>query len=126
MKRANKEGCWFKGAFMEYGGVCYLSQTEPFTRNSLSGISRTLRAEQNDAGVCVKEGNDMAKIYRIRKLTPTECMRLMGVYDQDTRKMKEAGISDSQLYKMAGNSIVVDVLEGIFTQLLRKDSESLF
>ena len=68
----------------------------------------------------------MAKIYRIRKLTPTECMRLMGVYDYDTRKMREAGISDSQLYKMAGNSIVVDVLEGIFTQLLRKDSESLF
>lgn len=69
---------------------------------------------------------DMTKIYRIRKLTPKECMRLMGVRDEDTQKMKEAGISDSQLYKMAGNSIVVQVLEGIFTQLFRKDSESLF
>lgn len=37
-----------------------------------------------------------------------------------------AGISDTQLYKLAGNSIVVPVLEGIFTQMFRKDSEALF
>lgn len=70
--------------------------------------------------------NDMAKIYRIRKLTPLECMRLMGVKDEDTQKMKDAGISDSQLYKMAGNSIVVPVLEGIFTQMFRVDKDCLF
>jgi len=68
----------------------------------------------------------MAKVYRIRKLTPKECMRLMGVKDEDTQKMKDAGISDSQLYKMAGNSIVVQVLEGIFTQMFRKDENTLF
>ena len=68
----------------------------------------------------------MAKVYKIRKLTPKECMRLMGVSDGDFGKMKEAGISDSQLYKMAGNSIVVPVLEGIFTQMFRKDSDALF
>lgn len=68
----------------------------------------------------------MAKVYRIRKLTPLECMRLMGVKDEDTQKMKDAGISDSQLYKMAGNSIVVNVLEGIFTQMFRKDTDCLF
>ena len=59
----------------------------------------------------------MAKHYRIRKLTPTECLRLMGVNDEDIEKMKAAGISDSQLYKMAGNSIVVQVLEGIFRNM---------
>ena len=59
----------------------------------------------------------MAKHYRIRKLTPLECHRLMGVKDEDFAKMKAAGISDSQLYKMAGNSIVVQVLEGIFTNM---------
>ena len=59
----------------------------------------------------------MAKHYRIRKLTPTECLRLMGVSDADIEKMKSAGISDSQLYKMAGNSIVVDVLEAIFRNI---------
>lgn len=59
----------------------------------------------------------MAKHYRIRKLTPKECMRLMGVKDEDFQKMKDAGISDSQLYKLAGNSIVVDVLEAIFRNI---------
>ena len=60
---------------------------------------------------------DMAKHYRIRKLTPTECLRLMGVSDEDIAKMKAAGISDSQLYKLAGNSIVVNVLEEIFRKV---------
>lgn len=55
--------------------------------------------------------------YRIRKLTPTECLRLMKVSDEDIQNMKAAGISDSQLYKMAGNSIVISVLEGIFRNM---------
>ena len=50
----------------------------------------------------------------------------MGVSDSDIDKVKEAGISESQQYKMAGNSIVVQVLEGIFTQMFRKDSDALF
>lgn len=61
--------------------------------------------------------SDMSKLYRIRKLIPMECFRLMGVKDEDFQKMKNAGISDSQLYKLAGNSIVVDVLEAIFRNL---------
>ncbi len=55
----------------------------------------------------------------IRKLTPLECFRLMGFDDADYWLCKNAGISDSQLYKMAGNSIVVQVLEGILNNLLR-------
>ena len=50
----------------------------------------------------------------IRRLTPLECFRLMGFSDADFWKAKEAGISNSQLYKQAGNSIVVDVLYYIF------------
>lgn len=68
----------------------------------------------------------MGKIYRIRKLTPKECFRLMGVSDADIDKIKASGVSESQQYKMAGNSIVVQVLEGIFTQLFRTDPDSLF
>ena len=66
--------------------------------------------------------------YRIRKLTPTECFRLMGVDDSDIDKLKSAKLTQTlksgkvkekpmpktQLYKMAGNSIVVDVLYYIF------------
>jgi len=68
----------------------------------------------------------MAKRYRIRKLTSRECFRFMGVNDEDIDKIKSAGISESQQYKMAGNSIVVPVLEGIFTQMFRLDDDALF
>lgn len=55
--------------------------------------------------------------YRIRKLTPRECFRLMGVDDADIDKLMNASISNSQLYKCAGNSIVVDVLYHLFRKL---------
>ncbi len=65
----------------------------------------------------------MAKRYRIRKLTPTECLRAMAVNDESIRKMRER-VSDSQCYKLAGNSIVVDVLVwGIFKSLLLDEPE---
>lgn len=54
--------------------------------------------------------------FRIRKLTPLECWRLMGFDDDDFYKAQNAGISNSQLYKQAGNSIVVNVLQEIFRQ----------
>lgn len=57
--------------------------------------------------------------YRIRKLTPKECWRLMSFDDEDFDKAKASGVSDSQLYKQAGNSIVVKVLEGILRNLLK-------
>jgi DNA-cytosine methyltransferase len=55
--------------------------------------------------------------YRIRKLMPIECFSLMGFAREDFFKVKKAGISDSQCYKQAGNSIVVDVLEAIFRNM---------
>ena len=70
----------------------------------------TLRAERY--GLKVTECNPEL---RIRKLTPKECFRLMGFSDEDFDSIK--GISNAQLYKMAGNSIVVNVLEEIFKSL---------
>lgn len=58
--------------------------------------------------------------YRIRKLTARECFRLMGVKDEQFDRLH--GISNSQLYKLAGNSIVVDVLEAIFKNLLMPET----
>lgn len=58
--------------------------------------------------------------YRIRKLTPRECFRLMGVSESDIDKIQAAEISRTQQYKMAGNSIVVDVLYYIFKELFRE------
>ena len=60
---------------------------------------------------------------RIRKLTPKECWRLMGFADEDFHKAGAVN-SNTQLYKQAGNSIVVDVLEAIFTNLKPYLSES--
>lgn len=54
---------------------------------------------------------------RIRKLTPRECYRLMGFDDEDFDRAKEVN-SDSQLYKQAGNSIVVNVLMAIFKEMM--------
>lgn len=59
--------------------------------------------------------------FRIRKLTPKECWRLMGFDDEDFDKAQAAGISNTQLYKQAGNSIVVNVLEGILSNLLQEE-----
>lgn len=55
--------------------------------------------------------------YRIRKLTPRECFRLQGVDDKDIDTLQNASISNSQLYKLAGNSITVDVLYHLFRKL---------
>ena len=57
--------------------------------------------------------------YRIRKLTPLECFRLMGFSDEEFNRIK--GVSNTQLYKMAGNSIVVNVLEAILKQLFKEN-----
>lgn len=71
----------------------------------------------NDRGVVTDD-------FRIRKLTPLEFWRLMGIDDKDFYKARKVN-SDSQLYKQAGNAIVVDVLAAIFMQLFRnKEIES--
>jgi DNA (cytosine-5)-methyltransferase 1 len=83
-----------------------------------NGVSRTVRAsgrgstDRHSWGV-IK--HDM----RIRKLTPKECWRLMGFDDADFEKAAKVN-SNTQLYKQAGNSIVVDVLEAILEELLCK------
>lgn len=59
---------------------------------------------------------------KIRKLTPKECWRLMGFSDEDFDKASQVN-SNAQLYKQAGNSIVVNVLMSIFNELLKKEGE---
>jgi site-specific DNA-cytosine methylase len=64
-----------------------------------------------------QQGNVEKPTYRIRKLTPLECIRLMNFDDEDYQKIKAIGISDSQIYKQCGNSIVVKCLEKIFDKM---------
>ena len=69
-----------------------------------------------------KNNRIMEKDMRIRKLTPKECFRLMG-FDDESFEKAEAVNSNSQLYKQAGNSIVVDVLEELFCMMLDENGE---
>lgn len=97
------------------------------------GISPTLLSgETNTKGNGGIGSNNAPKIldpstsgdtYRVRKLTPKECFRLMGFDDADVDLLIENGISNTQLYKMAGNSIVVNMLEFLFCQIFDNDNE---
>lgn len=63
--------------------------------------------------------------YRIRKLTPRECFRLMDVKDEDIDKIQQAGIAKTNQYKLAGNSIVVSPMYHIFRKLfVEKENEN--
>ena len=76
------------------------------------GIANTLTTVQKDNYVAEPKISTL----RIRKLTPKECFRLMG-FNDDSFSKAEAVNSNTQLYKQAGNSIVVDVLENLFCSL---------
>lgn len=94
-------------------------------RNSDNPSDRTAGSptEQNGQGICntlasvQKDDIVMEHQYRIRKLTPLECWRLMGFSDEDFHKAETVN-SNSQLYKQAGNSIVKNVLMAILGRII--------
>lgn len=95
----------------ENTGVCKVEQNEMYIEDGVLKTNKNILngkdAPETDWANCE---------YRIRKLTPTECMRLMGVQENDIEKMKKVN-SNTQIYKQAGNSIVVSVLMAVFSQL---------
>lgn len=95
--------------FEEGVGLNPLSRKLEF--NGFKENSPSLRATDYKCPHCYSDG------YRIRKLTARECWRLMGFTDIEFECAKLSGVSNSQLYKQAGNSIVVDVLVAIFREL---------
>ena len=91
--------------------------TEQRLEPNMQGICNCLTSVQKDNLVMeehiIQRSNQQ---YRIRKLTPRECGRLMGVSDEDISKMEKVN-SNTQLYKQFGNSIVVDVMCAMFKSL---------
>ena len=83
-----------------------------------NNIVPTLDTRCDCLGVVVKGAN--MNSLRIRKLTPKECWRLMGFDDEDFEKAAKVN-SNAQLYKQAGNSIVVNVLEAILKNLINEN-----
>lgn len=84
-----------------FDGIRYYDEYSPTLRSSRHGL---------------KTYQD----FRIRKLTPKECLRLMGLSDKDIDKIKSTGLSDSSLYKLAGNSIVKQCLDYIHANLFKE------
>lgn len=83
----------------------------------IDGITRSIKAGGGSGNIPkIILGGRMNNL-RIRKLTPKECWRLMGFDDGDFDKAEKVN-SNTQLYKQAGNSIVVNVLEAILRNLL--------
>lgn len=93
------------------------SLTEQRLEVNMQGTSNCLTSVQKDNLLFEKPQ------YRIRKLTPRECGRLMGVSDEDIDKMAAVN-SNTQLYKQFGNSIVVDVMCAMFKNLNIKQGDS--
>lgn len=93
----------------------YEQSRRVYDPEGLSPTLHTCGGGNQEIKVSVIDGKQGKR--RIRKLTPLECWRLMGFDDEDFRKA-EAVNSNTQLYKQAGNSIVVNVLEGILGNLL--------
>ena len=108
IKEATKQG--YKEAYE--GDYVNLAYPDSKTRRGRVGkqVAQTLTTSDN-IGVIA---NDL----RIRKLTPKECWRLMGFDDEDFEKASKVN-SNTQLYKQAGNSIVVNVLMAIFKELIK-------
>lgn len=92
----------------------YEQSRRVYDPEGLSPTLHTCGGGNQEIKVAVMDEN---KKRRIRKLTPLECWRLMGFDDEDFQKAAAVN-SNTQLYKQAGNSIVVNVLEGILKQLL--------
>ena len=74
--------------------------------------------------VAFVEPNGEVHIGRIRKLTPRECWRLQGFTDEQFDKARATGLSDSRLYKMAGNAVTVNVISAIGKIIKKVDSKN--
>ena len=113
-------------------GTVYTGVSEDFQRG-LFPIARCVKASAHDLGI-VELLSELKKeigsgpvcverTYRVRRLTPLECWRLMGFSDEDFSKA-EAVSSVSKLYKQAGNSIVKNVLMTVFGQMIPGKEEA--
>lgn len=94
---------------------CFPEMFNPYNTKEVGDIAPTQTTQcastTSSSTVCINNG------VRVRKLSPLECWRLMSFDDEDFYKAQSTGNSNSQLYKQAGNSIVVRVLEKIFLNL---------
>lgn len=88
-------------------------EQECYSPDSITGALKAGGGSGNIPKIVKSRINSQAENYVIRKLTPKECWHLQGFTDEQFDKAKAAGVSDSQLYKQAGNAVTVPVVEAI-------------
>lgn len=111
-----------------------MDYTLPNTKNfniravvhTTDSICRTLTGQGHSGTEPKIIGETKMSEYRIRKLTPKECWRLMGFNDEDIEKCYAVGESNSSLYKQAGNGIVTNCIELIFEHLYKAQIDNTF
>lgn len=108
--QATKQGY----AIARIGDGIYTNRTQSKRGVVQKDAIPTLKTSPNDVAVVV---DDPKELISIRRLTPRECWRLMGWKDHDIDRAFTADVSETQLYKMAGNSIVVNCLTEIFRNI---------
>ena len=97
-----------------------VKEITPDEIKELNGIKAEESNTDQTAGVIIlSDEEDNQYIAYIRKLTPKECWRLQGFTDEQFNKVKAIGMSDSQLYKMAGNAVTVPAVFAISRELKR-------
>ena len=69
--------------------------------------------------------NGGGQMLRIRKLTPKECMRLMGFAEEDYQALKDIGLSDSAIYHVAGDSIITTCLVALISPLVNEQNDHI-
>lgn len=123
----NKSNGEAKTLKASYGKEGYQSLTNRNPMYSMTGVARVINPERDGTSRTIKSNYGKSSLANfknkkdrgttavcccaaIRKLSPKECFRLMGFDDADYEDAKAAGVSNTQLYKQCGNSIVVDML----------------
>lgn len=105
-----------------YGNLNHYGNDQMNRVYSTDGVSPTLTVVSGggrEQKIAITDSTEKTTPrYRIRKLTPLECFRLQGFPDEYHAKLTAANVSNSQLYKMAGNAVTVNVIEAIGRSLL--------
>ena len=83
-----------------------------------------LIVNKNTRGTNIMNNSNME--YKIRKLTPKECWRLMGLNDNDFDSAKAVGLSDTSLYKQAGNGIIINCCELLAEHLYKAQYDNTY
>ena len=100
-----------------------IDDTQGFEKDENGNVIPRIYKDYSPSLRATRSGLKTIKDYKIRKLTPKECWRLMGFTDEDFQKAKDIGLSNTKLYERAGRGIVVPMLEEIFRNMMKNEEE---